>query len=232
MKLFSVALCLVPTVICLVPTVIFAAACAGEPVDESTGAQDSALGEVFRSPLHELGALPLEPTAIRYPEDPRPFEQAYFGVSQTAGQSPYVAYRFDARKGDGVLLVAGKTSTTTTDGACDEVTRIWLLDQDHRVVRAGAQKCAGEYEVPGLQATSKILRHYVDEDGSYTLVVAVLPAKTAPAGAPIRTQPWQHVGIEVIRSHEENQGAPQSRCQDGVDILCRSELRCERARCK
>ncbi len=211
---------------------MFSAACATSSTEEGAESEDSELGEAFRSPLDDRGALPLEAKAIRYPDDPRPFENALFGLSQTPGESRYVAYRFDARQGDGLLLAASKTSTTTTNGECDEALRIWLLDSKKRVVRAGTQKCEGEYEVPGIQTKSAILRHYLEESGNYTLVVAVLPSRTAPESAPIRTQPWKWVGVEVIRSHEEHQGGLQSRCQDGVDVLCSAALRCERARCK
>lgn len=212
--------------------VSLSAACAVEADDAALAAQEAELGDVFRSELFDLGALPLEARKISYPEDARPFDDARPSVSQRPGESRYVSYTIDAKKGDGLLFAANKTSATETSGSCDEIVRVWLLDENRRIVRAGSSSCASEYEVPGLQSSSKILRHYFESAGSYRLVVAVLPASGAAATAPIRTQPWKFVALDVVRSHEENQGAAQSRCQDGTDILCRAELRCERARCK
>jgi hypothetical protein len=209
-------------------------ACSGEAADpiDSTDVQASELNEVFRSPLHDLGQLPLDRRAIHYAEDPRPFDEAMISVSQTPGESRYVAYRLEAKQGDGLLLAAQKTTATETSGSCDEVVRIWLLDARNVVVRTGSQICESEYEVPGLQSKSNILRHYFANSGTYKIVAAVLPARAAASHAPIRTQPWRFLSLHGVRSHEENQGAQQSRCEDGIDILCRSDLRCERARCK
>lgn len=206
--------------------------CAAEAVVEDAAAQEPELNQVFRSTLQDLGAIPLEQKTIHYAEDPRPFEDAFLGVSQTEGESRYVAYELEALKGDGLLLSAHKTSATETSGSCDEVVRLWLLDSSKRVVRTGTQSCEYVYEEPGLTTKSNILRHYVEKDETFKIVVAVLPARNAATQAPIRTQPWKWVSLDVIRSHEENQGGLQSRCQDGADVLCKPELKCERARCK
>lgn len=211
---------------------ILSAACAAESHDESVEAAEAELGQSFRSQLHDLGALPFESRNIHYAEDARPFEEANVSLSQAAGESRYVAYQFDALKGDGLLIAAGKTTASETNGECDEVVRTWLLDSAKRVVRTGTYGCEAEHEVPGLQTKSNILRHYLAKSGSYTLVVAVLPSQHAPSHAAIRTEPWKWVRLDVIRTHKEDQGAAQARCENGVDIYCKPELRCERARCK
>jgi hypothetical protein len=219
-----------PLLSVLVAAVLLTPACAVESQDDAS--EESELGRAFRSPLHDRGALPFESKSIHYPEDARPYERATLGVAQTAGESRYVAYHFDAEKGDGLLLSAGKTTESETNGECDDVVRLWLLDSNERIVRTGSYRCEAEYEEPGLQSRSQILRHYLTKGGSYTLVVAVLPARSARPSAPIHTQPWKWVSLDVVRTHKEDQGEDQARCQDGIDIYCRPALRCERARCK
>ncbi|MFO0737530.1 MAG: hypothetical protein U0270_16680 [Labilithrix sp.] len=80
---------------------LFVTACSADVPDEATVAQEGELGQVFIG-ADDRGALPLEARTIHYAEDARPFEAASFGTSQTAGGSRYVAYHFDAKKGDGL----------------------------------------------------------------------------------------------------------------------------------
>lgn len=186
----------------------------------------------FRSTLDQRGELPLEARRIRYPEDARPYESLNTNVSRTRGSSEYVAYSFKGAKGDSVLLAAQKTSATTTNGNCDESVRLWLLNSKNQVVRTGSKKCYQEPEVPGLQSRSDIMRYSLPKADTYKVVIAVLPSETAPANAPIRTQPWKWVNVDIFRSAKADLGAAGSRCEDGLDMLCQSQLRCDRARCK
>jgi hypothetical protein len=206
------------------------------------GAEDSALGEemdadeaaltAFRSNVDNRGTVPLVATKIAYPEDARPYETANVALSQTSGKSKYIAYSLRAKKGDGLLLSAYKQTDSTRAGECEEIVRMWLLDSQNRIVKTGTKKCYSEYEEPGLRSKSDTLRYYVENDDTYKVVVTVLPARSAPAYADIRKNPWKWVSLDVIRTKAANQGELGSRCENGTDILCQSTLRCERARCK
>jgi hypothetical protein len=208
-------------------------ACAGTSttVDENFDEEEAAL-TAFRSNLDDRGALPFVARKIHYPEDPRPFEGADVSLAQTAGRSKYVSHSFRAKKGDGLLISAHKQTDSTGAGDCEEIVRMWLLDSQNRVVKTGTKKCYSEYEEPGLRSQSDALRYYVESDDTYKIVVTVLASPSAHANADIRKSPWKWTSLDVIRSTKANQGAPNSRCEGGTDILCQSSLRCERARCK
>lgn len=217
---------------CFALSFAFPLACGGETSEEETDSQEAEIGEAFRSKVEDRGALALEDRKVPYKEDARPYETADLGVKQTPGGSRYVGYTLKVEKGDGLLLAAQKGSETTPDAGCDDVVRLWILDSKNRVVRTGTQYCESEYEVPDVQSKSKITRHYFDSAGMYKIVLAVLPGRGVPANSPSRKAPWGYVSLDVIRSHEADQGEAGSRCTNGVDILCQSTLKCERARCK
>lgn len=198
--------------------------------EEDVASEEADL-QAFRSTLEDRGALPLQAATIDYPEDARPFEEADLDLSQTVGGSKYVSYSFNAKAGDGLLLASRKTNHGMGSD-CTAMVRLWLLDSDNRVVKTGNKICESEFEEPGMQSKSNILRHYLAKSGTYKVVVAVLPGKTASANDPVRSEPWKFVNLRMVRTHKVDQGALRARCQDGIDVFCSDSLRCERARCK
>lgn len=215
----------------LLVTSFFAATAACGAADTGVESEDSEL-TAFRSSVDLRGQLALEAQTLRYAEDARPFESLAIDISRTPGKSEYVGYTFTGQKGDSILLAAQKTSQTVTRDTCDEVVRIWLLNSKNQVVKSGTKKCYAEPEVPGLQSRSDIMRYSLPKADTYKVVVAVLPSEAAYPSAPIRTQPWQWLHLDMFRSAKADLGGAGSRCQDGLDMLCQDSLRCERARCK
>jgi hypothetical protein len=217
-----------PLVMCLVASMAFACAAQTDEAPEDEGVDYADL-TTFRSALDNRGALPFEDQRIAYPEDARPFRQAYLGLAQTPGKSKYVAYEFRAGEGDGVLVDAFGGAAYTRSGGCDRVVRLWLLDGRNRVVRSGTVRCSNDRE-EGLETRSDILRFHLPARDTYKLVVTVLPGRDAEPSA--RRDPWNRVVLFVTAAAKADLGTRGARCQDGIDAFCEPSLRCERARCK